>query len=152
MSDLLTCKLTNQHDMKTNSNKIFNVLWSLIILTVCSCGKDESREKIISTQEVEIEAYASSRTIAIDELISSISDIDNTVDWLSVELQPYESGAPQIKIIWTDNDEANKRTATILINTKEKDQITFLVTQHVKTGTNDLHNLQTDQPAYSAIR
>ena len=145
--------------MKTVYKHIISVISIVGLLIVSSCGDENnknddgpnSREKIISTQELSLDALGSTEVFIIDKLISAITDIDNTADWITITIPSYSSGAPKIEITWKNNDTADKRVATVLLKTAESDQITLTINQDVKSSIDDIHNTQTDQPALSPI-
>ena len=137
-------------NMKRLGALISVVLFSLFtLMAVYSCGnKDKgTREKIIASQEIEIDCVDTIILLQIDKLISAITEVQNTADWLDVVILSYETGAPQVKVVCSANNDDNKRVAVVIVKTKEGDEITLTITQKVNTNFDEVHNTQTDKPA-----
>ena len=123
-----------------------------VLMALTSCGKNETREKIYATQEILLNATDTTLVINIDKLYSPITEIQNSAEWLEIEILTYTTGSPQLKVTCLENNLPNKRIISILIKNKEGDEITLIITQNVKSALEDLHNNISDQPALAHKR
>ena len=94
---------------------------------------------------------AAEEDFTLDILKKAIKSIDYSATWLSVQQNAYTSGAPSVKITVQANPTADPREATVSIIATNGDQLTLTVTQEGKISDSieDIHNTETDQPAYS---
>ncbi len=114
-------------------------------------------EAAIFNQSIEIPATEGSQTYTVSDLKKNISgEISNTGStWLTVEKLPYSSGSPQVKLSYKANT-GGERSAVVIFRDDDNNQVNLTVEQPeaeepepVKTGIEDPHNTQSDQPAYS---
>lgn len=103
------------------------------------------------SQALAMAANGESKDITLTDLTTAISSIDTSVSWLTVTQQSYTSGSPTITVKAEANTQETARQATIVITATNGDQVTLTITQDAKEPSNieDVHNTESDQPAYS---
>ena len=140
--------------MRMKNRYLGYVVSSIIVLVVLlSCNaKLGEGDKIDATQEIRLESGALTVQISISKLDKAIAEIQNTADWLTVVQDLYSSGTPRVKVSCTENNEPSERVAIVVIKTKAGDTVTLTVIQQAKTEIEDIHDTQSDQPAYAPIR
>ncbi len=129
---------------------------SLVLFTACSSSNPV--ETPIYNQSIEIPAAEGSQTYTVSDLKKNISgEISNTGSaWLTVEKQNYSSGSPQVKLSYKANT-GGERSAVVIFRDEDNNQVNLTVKQLKpeekpepdKTGIDDPHDTQSDQPAYS---
>lgn len=145
----------------------FKILALICLLAFAACGKDEKTTTTNGgggggggsaptsqsySQSVTIPAQKGEEVITLLNLSSSVSSVDTTPSWLVVSPQYYSSGAPTLKLEFEENTEAEERSCTVTIYASNDDKVNLTITQkgtEEKTGIDDVHDQQTDQPAYS---
>lgn len=140
--------------------KTIKILASLclatMVLAACGGGDGGSNSDPINidptgktySAELELPAEASAQTVTLNQLSSSVTNVQSSESWLTVTTQTYTSGAPQIKVRWTENTTDNERKCIVTVTTTTSDKLTIAVTQKAKTvDTGESHNNVTDQPA-----
>ncbi len=127
---------------------------ALLMLTACP-DHSETEESQAYKQDITLPSNATEETIALNRLSDAIETVQNSASWLNVEKLAYSSGSPQVKISTTSNTSTDERQCSVLITSISGDKIILSVTQHGKsegssegTGIYDIHNSQTDEPAY----
>lgn len=99
--------------MKTNKKMSMTLLLCLALL-VGGCGGSDSHEpepvpqpekpqgKRLG-QTCNIESPASETTVTLMGLTAKVSRYTGTSEWLNVDVLPYSSGAPQVKVVAMEN-------------------------------------------------
>ena len=101
------------------------------------------------TAELELQAAAAEQTVKLDNLSSAIATIQCSESWLTLEKEAYTSGAPKVKVRWTENTSDSDRKCNVTITTTTSDKLIISVTQKAKAvDTDGSHDTVTDQPAY----
>ncbi len=138
--------------MKRLNQCILLVSVTLFTMLLTSCGKNE-REKIITTQEIQLGAADTIFVLQIGELMSAITEVTNDADWLMLEIMTYTSDAPaQLKVTCLANNTPNERSAIVFVRTKEGDEVTLKVIQNVNSSFDTVHDINTDQPSLAPIK
>lgn len=107
------------------------------------------------TQSVTLPAKGGEQVVTLSNLSSAVSSVSNTPTWLVISPQFYSSGAPTLKLEFQENEETTERSCTITASASSGDKVVLTITQQAvetKTGIDDLHNEDTDQPAYAPSR
>lgn len=105
-------------------------------------GKTYSAELVLQAQGAE-------QTVKLDKLSSAIATLQCSESWLTVEKEAYSTGAPQVKMRWTENTADNVRKCIVTVTTTTSDKLIISVTQKAKdVDTGKGHDTKTDQPAY----
>ena len=100
------------------------------------------------TADLELQAAAAEQTVTLDKLSSAIATIQCSESWLTVAKEAYTSGAPQVKVRWTENTSDSERKCNVTITTTTSDKLIISVTQKAKAvDTDGSHDTVTDQPA-----
>ncbi|MBO7120148.1 MAG: BACON domain-containing protein [Bacteroidaceae bacterium] len=123
----------------------------MAILMLTACPSDPESETQSYTQNIVLPSNASEQEVTLTQLHSSISNVQNPVSWLTVEIQSYSSGSPKFKLRSASNTERTERKCNVIITAYSGDKVTLSVTQQgvaEGTGIDDLHDSQTDKPAY----
>ena len=145
--------------------KTIKILASLCLATIvlAACGGDGGSDSGSSSSdptnveptgktysaELELQAQAAEQTVKLDKLSSAIATIQCSESWLTVEKEAYTSGAPQVKMRWTENTTDDVRKCNVTITTTTNDKLIISVTQKAKAvDTGEGHDTKTDQPAY----
>lgn len=106
-------------------------------------------------------AEAASVLVTVDALDCPITSAVAQDSWLTVEVMPYTSGAPMVKLTATSNPNTQERKTKVVIKGTSQDMVRLTVTQKGKTapsddeegtGIEDTHDSVTDQPAYAPAR
>ena len=116
-----------------------------------ACPSDSEPEPQSYTQNIELPSNASEQIVTLNKFSSSITMVENSASWLTVEPQVYFSGSPKVKLRSTDNIERTERKCNVIITASSGDRVILSVTQQETsegTGIDDLHGTQTDKPAY----
>lgn len=132
---------------------------AILVLTACSSNPVQEPEQKTTpepvaqtfTQDIVMPSTASEKLVTLSQLQTSIATVEKSASWLSIESQAYSSGSPQIKLCSTDNTERVERKCNVTITASSGDKVVLSVTQQGTsegTGIDDLHNSQTDKPAY----
>ena len=115
------------------------------------------------TQSLTIKAEGGEQTVTLHNLSSAVSSVGSTPDWLIVSPQFYSSGAPTILLVAQENTETSERKCDITLTASSGDKVILSVTQQAASGggggtgggsgndIDDVHNDQTDQPAYAPM-
>lgn len=120
----------------------------IAILMLTACPSDPESETQSYTQNVVLPSYASEQLVTLNKLQTSIATVNNSASWLTVDPQPYSSGSPRIMLYSTANTAKTERKCNVIITAYSGDKVTLSVTQQGVAGIDDLHNSQTDKPAY----
>lgn len=126
-------------------------LVAIMVLTSCGGGEGGTAEPSGNTYSAELElpARASEQIVTLDKLSSNISNIQSSDSWLTVEQQSYTSGAPKVKMRWTENTTMTARKCIITVTASTNDRLIINITQKGKVvDTDGSHDTKTDQPAY----
>lgn len=133
---------------------------ALLMLTACTNEPEVNpqrnqellhQEAQTYTQNVALPPNATEQVVTLTQLQTSISMVENTVSWLTVESQAYISGSPQVKLRSINNPAKEERKCSVSITATSGDKVILSVTQqggYEGTGIDDLHESQTDRPAY----
>lgn len=102
-------------------------------------------------QAVQLASWeASEQTITLGNLTEAVSTVECGERWLAAEKLAYTSGSPQLKLTATANDDTAERKAMVTVTAVNGDKVLLAVTQAGRTfGIDDIHNTESDQPAYS---
>lgn len=103
-------------------------------------------------QSVTISAQGGEQTVTLNNLSSSISSVGSTDSWLVVVPQYYTSGSPTVKLEVEENKTTSERKCDVTIIASSGDKVVLTVTQSAGEANNnidDIHNENTDQPAYA---
>lgn len=135
-----------------------SLCFATIVLAACGGGSDggsSSSDPInieptgkTYTAELELPAEASEQAVTLNQLSSSVTNVQSSESWLTVTTQTYTSGAPQIKVRWTENTTDSERKSIVTVTTTTNDKLTISVTQKAKAvDTGESHDTVTDKPA-----
>lgn len=133
---------------------------AVLLLTACGGGSSDDDESTIdghSYQQSEtLPATDADEIIIISSLTTEINKVTGGAKWLTVLIEDYTSGSPSLRLIATDNVSDGKttqvRSCSLTISSLSGDKTILSVTQEgieMKTGIDDSHDIETDQPAYS---
>ena len=134
--------------MKTIRQYLFA---GIAILMLTACPSDSESETQSYTQDITLPSYASEQLVTINQLQSSIATVKNSASWLTAEPQFYSSGSPKVKLRATANTAKAERKCNVTITASSGDKVTLSIIQQGTSdgaGIDDLHNSQTDKPAY----
>lgn len=123
----------------------------IVILMLTACPSDPESETQSYMQNIVLPSYASEELVTLNKLQTSIATVANSASWLTVETQFYSSGSPQVMLRSTANTAKSERKCNVTITASTGDKVTLSVIQQgTSEGTeiDDLHNSQTDKPAY----
>jgi hypothetical protein len=123
----------------------------IAMLMLTACPSDSEPEPQSYMQNIALPSYASEQVVTLNKLSSSIATVENSASWLSVEPQIYSSGSPKVKLRSTDNIERTERKCNVIITASSGDKVVLAIIQQGTTegtGIDDLHDRQTDKPAY----
>ena len=123
----------------------------IALLMLTACPSDSEPEPQSYTQNIELPSNASEQIVTLNKFSSSITMVENSASWLTVEPQVYFSGSPKVKLRSTDNIERTERKCNVIITASSGDRVILSVTQQETsegTGIDNLHGTQTDKPAY----
>ena len=104
------------------------------------------------SQSVTVSAKGGEQIVTLVDLSTAISSVGNTPDWLVISPQFYTSGAPTLKLEAQENTETSERNAVVSVLASSGDKVSLTVVQEAgedHTGIDNIHNEQTDQPAYA---
>jgi len=107
------------------------------------------------TQSVTLPAKDGEQIVTLSNLNSAVSSVSSSPSWLVISPQFYSSGTPTLKLEFQENTETTERSCTITALASSGDKVVLTITQQAvetKTGIDDLHNEDTDQPAYARSR
>ena len=141
-------------------------LLGLMMVVACGGSSDDGGNHTIDpptpdnpktySQSVTMEAKDGDVTVTLSNLQSSVSNIANGCSWLTVTKQTYTSGAPSLLLHASENTETVERSCEVMITASNGDKVKLTVTQKAadsqeedKTGIDDTHESETDQPAYA---
>ena len=93
----------------------------------------------ISMMDVNLDASASSKTIELSSLKTSISTISSSESWLTASKQSYSSGSPKIQITATANTSTISRECKVTVIASDDNEVVITVVQngHPQPQTND---------------
>ena len=123
----------------------------IALLMLTACPSDPESETHSYTQDISLPSSASEQLVTLNQLQSAIATVKNSASWLTVEAQSYSSGSPQVKLRSTANTAKSDRKCNVTITATTGDKVTLSVIQQGTsegTGIDDVHNSQTDKPAY----
>ncbi len=102
-----------------------------VIITVVQNG--------ISMMDVNLDASASSKTIELSGLKTSISKISSSESWLTASNLSYSSGSPKIQIKATANTSTISRECKVTVIASDDNEVVITVVQngHPQPQTND---------------
>lgn len=126
------------------------ILTGMTMLMLTACPSDSEPEPQTYTQDIVLPSGATEQIVTIDKLSSSIATVEKSAAWLTAEPQAYTSGSPRVKLRSTANTAEAERNCNVTVTASSGDKVILSVKQRgvVTTGTNELHNTQTDKPAY----
>ena len=75
----------------------------IALLMLTACPSDSEPEPQSYTQNIELPSNASEQIVTLNKFSSSITMVENSASWLTVEPQVYFSGSPKVKLRSTDN-------------------------------------------------
>ena len=142
-------------------NKVYYVIVSMAVLLLTACGGGSNDDDSIIDeqgyqQRVTLPATDADEIIIISSLTTEINKVTGGAKWLTVLIEDYTSGSPSLRLIATDNVSDGKttqvRSCSLTISSLSGDKTILSVTQEgieMKTGIDDSHDIETDQPAYS---
>lgn len=148
--------------MKTRS--FLSYLLSMAVLfcmTACSSGGGEGGNggKESSSQTVTMAAEASSQLVTLTKMTAPIASAVASDSWLTVEIKPYTSGAPTVKLTVTANPNTTERRTKVIAVSTNEERVELTVTQKAKADSPseggtvaETHEEVTDQPAYAPLR
>lgn len=117
-----------------------------ILLVSSSCHKTIETTTKIVIKEVEFGPDASERKIELNELSTDIeTPTFKPEEWLTVERVTFTSGHPVIKVSVLRNNTSKERRIDVNIYAKSDEILVLKITQQPD---GDLHNIQTNQPAF----
>lgn len=122
----------------------------IALLMLTACPSDSEPEPQSYTQNIELPSNASERVVTLNQLRSSITSVENSAPWLVVELE----GSRMVKLRTTDNITKIERKCNVTIIASMRDNVTKVILSVTQQGNSegteidDLHNSQTDKPAY----
>ena len=123
----------------------------MAIFMLTACPSDPESEAQSYTQNVLLPSSTSEQLVTLNQLQSAIATVKNSASWLIVEAQSYSSGSPQVRLCSTANTAKSERKCNVTITATTGDKVTLSVIQQgisEGTGIEDIHNSQTDKPAY----
>ena len=133
-------------------NIILFLITVLSVMMFCNCSSNPDEGPFSYTMELSLPYTESEQIVILSDLKSAITDdILYVPSWLSVEILPYSSGSPEIKIIHAKNPELNTREWSLTIVSESGDMVQLLITQEALpegTTIDDIHDGSTDQPGY----
>lgn len=115
-------------------------------------GEQPSSYPQTYSQSVTIPATAGEQVVTLYDLSTAVSSVGSTPRWIVVSPQYYTSGTPTLKLEFEANTNTEKRECTVTVTASNSDKVLLQVTQaaaEVKKGIDDVHDEQTDQPAYA---
>ena len=126
---------------------------AMLMLAACSSEPDSDQVPVAQTytQNITMPSNASEQLVTLNQVQSSIAIVQHSVSWLTVETQAYSSGSPCVKLRSIDNTSKAERKCNITISVTSGDKVVLVVTQQGSsegTDIDDIHNSQTDKPAY----
>ena len=145
-------------------------LTTIILLAACGGGDgDETRSNtggggnsgggsssrpMTYTQSVTVPASKGEQVLTLSNLSSAVSTVSSSPDWMVISPQFYSSGAPTLKLEFEENSVMSTRECNVTVTASSGDKVVLTITQQAadKSAIDDLHNEQTDQPAYSPSR
>lgn len=119
-----------------------------------------------SNMSTTMAAEGASILVTVEALDCPITSAVAQDNWLTVEVMPYTSGAPMVKLTAGSNPNTGERKTRVIITGTSQETVKLTVTQKGKqtpptddgdeeeegTGIEDTHNSVTDQPAYAPVR
>lgn len=146
--------------MKKKIATYMMALLGMFVFTACPPGSDSEPEPEPTpygqtyTQSVSFSAKDGTKRVTLYDLSSSVSSVGNTPNWLVVSPDYYSSGAPSIWVEVEENTSADKRECEVTIWASSNDKVILTVTQEggKSNDIDDIHNTNTDQPAYAPMR
>ena len=140
-------------------------LLGMCVLMACGGGGDDSGGSGGSgggggsvpqtyTQSITIAATGGTQSLKLNNLSSAVSSVSSTPNWLVISPEYYSSGAPSIKLEVQENTSADERKCDVTVLAASGDKVVLTVTQQAGEGSDidDIHNTDTDQPAYAPLR
>lgn len=118
----------------------------MLMLTACSSDSESQS----NTQNLVLPSNSTEQIVTIDKLSSSITTVNNSASWLTVDPQVYTSGSPKVKVRSTANTAETERKCNVTITSSSDETVILSV---IQKGTlvleiDELHSSQTDKPAY----
>ena len=146
--------------MKYIKTKIFAAIAVGAILACGSSSSDNEEPYVGQTyrQAVTLPATQADTVVTLSDLKSAIGSIEGGEAWLTVTKQPYTSGAPNVRLTATVNENDEPRSSVVTVTATSTDKVLLTVTQQKAepqepeqptTDDGDLHDVVTDQPAAS---
>ena len=119
---------------------------AMLMLTACSSDSESQS----NTQNLVLPSNSTEQIVTIDKLSSSITTVNNSASWLTVDPQVYTSGSPKVKVRSTANTAETERKCNVTITSSSDETVILSV---IQKGTlvleiDELHSSQTDKPAY----
>lgn len=136
------------------------ILLAAVLLTSCIGlvglldDDDSDGGGTTSTQSVSVSAEKQDKSVTLSGLKSAIDSAvkESGANWLTATPQSYVSGSPTIIISVAANTTTSTRSATVTVKDTKKNTVTLTVTQQgIKGGIDNIHNTDTNQPAYAPM-
>ena len=131
----------------------------LLCLMACSGSDNSDDGGKNSSQTVTMPAEASSLLVTLNERDEPIESATAQDNWMSVDVMPYTSGAPMVKLTAARNPATSELRTRAIIETLSKAKVNLTVIQkglssELSEGNSieDTHDVVTDQPAYAPER
>ena len=132
------------------------ILLAAVLMTSClglvGLLDDDTTEGSSTTQSVSLSADKQDKTVTLNGLSSAIdsAEKESGSSWLTATPQSYVSGSPTIIISVAANTATSTRSATVTVKDTKKNTVTLTVSQQgISNNINNVHNTNTDQPAYA---
>lgn len=141
--------------------KLLKIFLTLVLgcVALVSCSEEETEE--IPGKEysdtVNLPDTGGKETYVLEMFDSEIvNGAISTPEWLTLNVQAYQSGSPSIKISAKANTENVERKFTMVFFSKKNDKLKLTIIQSAKkkipSEIDDVHNNTSSKPAYSGSR
>ena len=123
----------------------------IAMLMLMACSSDSEPEPQTFTQDINLPSKGSEQVVTLNQLQTSVATVENSSMWLTVEVQPYTFGSPQVKLRSTNNTAKEERKCSVTVTANSGNKVILSVTQqggYEGTEIDDLHSSQTNKPAY----
>lgn len=126
---------------------------TISLFTACSDNDDSTEPN--ASQTVTMPSGVSSVQVTLENLNEPIETATSLDHWLSVNILPYTSGAPIVKLSTTNNPNTTDRRTKVNIFTYSQKRVDLEVIQKANSNVNapieDTYDIVTDQPAYVTV-
>ena len=121
---------------------------ALLMLTACPSDPEPIPEAQTYTQSVELPPSATEQEVTLNGLNTYIATVEYSSAWLIVKKLSF-TGSAKVKLQTTLNMSKDERKCDVIVTSSSGDKVILSVTQQGNPeGIDDLHNSQTDKPAY----